>query len=194
MEDFEIIQAVRRGDREAYAELVRRYEARVRGLCVSLLLNTAEADDAAQDVFLKVFTSLKTYRQDASFSAWIYRIASNHCLDVLRKRKRRKTESLDELTDQTDEGTGRDEPRAAEIEDPGSVRNDERALAFRVLSYLPAEQRELLMLREVEGLRYDEIAVVLKCSVEAVRARLHRARRLLHEKSRHFSIPDASTK
>ncbi len=85
------------------------------------------------------------------------------------------------------------EPRAATVEDPASAQNDERAMAFRVLSYLPADQRELLILREVEGLRYDEIAGVLKCSVEAVRARLHRARRLLQEKARHFSATDAFT-
>ena len=68
-----------------------------------MLLNREEADDAAQDVFVKAFASLRQYKRNVSFPAWLHRIASNHCLDILRKRKRQKTDSLDSLMDQTDE-------------------------------------------------------------------------------------------
>ncbi len=194
IEDLEIIDAVIKGDREAYAALVREYQTRVRGLCLSILLNAAEADDAAQDVFVKALSSLASYRKDSSFSSWLYRIASNHCMDQLRKRKRQKTDSLDRVTDNDDGEAGAFQPRMAEPSESLIEKTERLAGVMQVLSSLPADYREVLVLREVEGLSYEAIRVILKCSLDAVKTRLHRARHLLQDKSRHFLHSQSSSK
>ena len=185
IEDFQIIQVVLKGNHEAYAELVRAYHARVRSHCLSMLLDQSESEDAAQETFLKAFTSLHQYKKDLSFPAWLHRIASNHCLDVLRKRKRQRTDSLDTLMDQ--KGDNLD---SLEVEGSGGAwveKAEKLNLAFKALSCLTVEQRQILFLRDVDGLRYDQIGSVLQCSLDAVKARLRRARQRLIEKARHLS-------
>jgi RNA polymerase sigma-70 factor, ECF subfamily len=185
IDDFAIIQAVIGGDHEAYAELVRRYHSRILTLCYSLLLNAAEAEDAAQEVFVKAFASLPRYRQTATFLTWLSRVASNHCLDVLRKRKRQKTDSLDGMLERSNE-TGAPIPEMAAPKDLSTEKTENTAMALKVMAQLTPEQRQILTLREVDALSYEEIAAVLQCSVEAVRARLRRARLELQSKARHF--------
>src|SRR5471030_797501 len=92
--DNDVIARVLAGSRDEYAELIRRHHARVLGLCVSMLGPSA-AEDAAQEVFLKAYDRLKDFRRDSAFSTWLYRVASNHCLDALRRDARRRTESLE---------------------------------------------------------------------------------------------------
>ncbi len=180
IEDIEIIERVLGGDRDAYAELVRRHEGKVRGLCVSLLSDRDEGEDAAQDAFIKAYRALGTFRRDAAFSTWIHRIALNRCRDLLRQRGRRKTESWDSLVEE-----GRED--LAKLFDGGSGKVlEDRDLVDRVLSCLSPEERAVLLLREKEQLSYLEIADVLDCSLDAVKARLRRARQALNEKLRHF--------
>jgi RNA polymerase sigma-70 factor (ECF subfamily) len=151
-----------------------------------MLLDAAEADDAAQEVFVKAFASLRQYKRDLSFAAWLYRIASNTCLDLLRKRKRQKTDSLDGLVDQQGDHFEGLASRGADSGDSILEKEDRLKMALRVLSYLSADQRQILVLREVDGLRYDEIASILHCSLDAVKARLRRARLQMQERARHF--------
>lgn len=186
MEDFQIIQAVLKGDREAYAELIRAHHARILSLCLSMLLDRSEADDAAQEVFVKAFASLYQYKQDLSFQAWLYRIASNHCLDLLRKKKRQKTDSLDSLLEQKGDHLEDLAARTADLGRRIEEKEEKVQLALRVLSYVSPEQRQILILRELDGLSYEEISAVLHCSLDAVKARLKRARQQLQEKARHF--------
>lgn len=186
-EDLEIVRAVLAGDREAYADLVRAHQARVRGLCLSLLLNATEADDAAQDVFIKAYESLSKFRHDSSFSTWLCRIASNHCLDLLRKKSRHKTDSLDALLEQKGEQIRRLLVTAQEIPDSSEALHGEKTeLIQKVLGALPMDHREILILREAQGLSYEEIGSILGCSLDAVKARLRRARQRMEEKFRHF--------
>jgi RNA polymerase sigma-70 factor (ECF subfamily) len=192
MDENQVIQDVLNGDREAYAELVRFYHPRVYNLCLSLLLNPSEADDAAQEVFVKAFTSLTKHKPDLSFAAWLHRIASNHCLDLLRKRKRQKTDSLDNLLSlggDSFEGSSRN---LMDPEDRTLERGDQLHLAMNALAALTVDQREVLVLREVEGLSYEEIGLTLECSLDTVKSRLHRARQHLLEKARHFSQEGSS--
>jgi RNA polymerase sigma-70 factor, ECF subfamily len=178
MEDFKIVQTVLGGDREAYAELVRAYHPAVLNTCRSLLLSPAEAEDAAQETFLKAYASLSQYKENHSFPAWLHRIASNHCLDILRKKKRQKTDSLDALLE-----TG-GEPLPPLSSEDG---DENTQLALKALSSLPPEQRQILALRELDDLSYEQIADVLKCSIDAVKTRLYRARNSLQKKAQHFS-------
>jgi RNA polymerase sigma-70 factor (ECF subfamily) len=158
-----------------------------------MLLSKADADDAAQEVFLKAFASLHKYTKDLSFSAWLYRIASNHCLDVLRKKKRQKTDSLDSLIEKRGE---QEEDFLLGVPDPAEALDEKAskvALALKALSFLSVDQRQILILREVEGLHYEQICSVMGCSLDAVKARLRRARQKLQEEARHFS-PENSFK
>ena len=181
-DDLSIIQKVIEGDRGAYAELVGRYQDRIFRLCRSLLRSTSDAEDAAQEVFLKAYTSLGRFQKTASFYTWLYRIASNHCLDVIRSSKRRPAESWDALLEEQGEkmhellSPAADPRRAMEASE----------LIGRILALLRPNYRLILTLREIEGLSYQEISDVLDCSIDSVKAQLRRGRAELEERARHF--------
>ena len=183
MEDSDLIGRIRSGDGEAFADLVRQYQARVIRLCTSILSDAALAEDAAQDIFLKTYRALNAFRGDASFSSWLYRIAANHCKDLLRRRAREKTESWDALVEKHGDQI---QGLLAVTKDPVPTAADTE-LVDKVLSCLAPDYRIILTLREVQGLSYEEIAQALRCSLDAVKARLRRARQALQENLRHFS-------
>lgn len=158
IDDRAIIQKVLEGDREAYAELVRRHSCRVIALCSALLSDPVQAEDAAQEVFLKAYRSLKSYRGGSAFSTWLYRLTFNYCTDLLRRRGRQRMEPMEmEIVPDP-----RPNPQK-EWEADDTVR--------RLLDSLPEEAKTILILREIQGLNYEEIAEVLSCSVDAVKAR-----------------------
>src|SRR5262249_871335 len=153
------------GDRNAFAELIRRHHAKVMGLCLSMLRNGSLAEDAAQEVFIKAYRSLGRFSGDSSFSTWIYRIAANHCLDILRHEAREKKESLDSLLERQGDHAHRlftaapDAPLTAEDDD----------LIQRLLRSLPPDYQLILTLREIQGLSYKELTEALDCSLDAVK-------------------------
>ena len=186
-DDIEIIRSVVRGDAEAYAVIVRRYQDRVLRLCFSIL-GGMDAEDAAQEVFLKAYDSLDRFRMEASFSTWLYAIAYRHCLNLLDKRNRRKTESLDALKEKMGE---RADSLAAEPERSG--REDAAAAVRPLLEGLSHDERAILALRELEALSYKEIARTLGISVDAVKIRLFRARAAFREAARSRNFPRPET-
>jgi RNA polymerase sigma-70 factor, ECF subfamily len=183
IKEHDLIPKILSGDTAAYAEIVRTHQAKVLGLCASLLGNATQAEDAAQEVFIKAHQSLRSFRGDSAFSTWLYRITANHCKDLLRKRSRERTESLDAMMEETAEGIQKFfEPSS----DPrGALGASD--LIEKLLSSLSPEERLVLTLREVQGLSYREISKTLECTLDAVKARLKRARQTLEEKVRHFS-------
>lgn len=182
MDDSAIIRRVLAGEREAFAVLVRKYEVRVRGYCVNTLRDVGLAEDAAQEIFLKAFQGLERFRGDSAFSSWLYRISVNHCRDLLRKSARRKTESWERLIEE--EG---DKIEALLTTSAASPPTSEHAeVLHRVLALLPEACREVLLLREVQGLSYEELAAALGCSLDAVKGRLKRARQKVVERLRHL--------
>lgn len=146
-----------------------------------MLGDEASADDAAQEVFIKAYQALASFKGNASFSTWLYRIASNHCLDLLRKRKREKSESWENLIEK--EG---DKIEALLAVAPEAAQSDRAETAAKVLSFLSERAREVIVLREMHGLSYQEMAEALGCTLDAVKARLKRARQELNEKLRHL--------
>ena len=152
-------------------------------LCVSLLGNETEAEDAAQEIFFKAYRSLASFRKESAFSTWLYRIATNHCRDLLRKRSRHKTESIEKMLEEAGDAAER-----ILTPSPNSRSATENAdLIEQILSRISPDERLILTLREVQGLSYQEMAEVLRCSLDAVKARLRRARETLEEQARHFS-------
>jgi len=183
--DSQLVEAATGGDQAAFAELVRRHETRVRRLAAGMLLDAVEADDAAQEVFLKAWRQLARFRGDAAFGTWLHRITVNHCKDRLRQRSRRSWLSLDALI----ERLKGEPPEAAGPADTATRRTDAGDELARLLGGLNADQRAVLLLREQDGLSYDEIATTLDITLDAVKARLKRARAAALEGARHFEPP-----
>ncbi|MCB4755840.1 MAG: sigma-70 family RNA polymerase sigma factor [Elusimicrobia bacterium] len=181
-DDDKIVRAVLSGNRDSYATLVRRYQAQVLRSCLVLLANPVEAEDAAQDVFIKAYESLAGFHGESSFPTWLYRITHNHCMDLLRKKKRQKTDSLDNLVeDRHDTGE-----KLLDVNRTKPSSQDYQDLINEVMSTLSPDYKEILALREVGGFTYEEMASYLRCTLDAVKARLRRARQELREKARHF--------
>jgi RNA polymerase sigma-70 factor (ECF subfamily) len=168
--DQELVARCRNGDREAFATLVRKYQSKVLTLATRILDNRTEAEDIAQDIFVKIFQSLQDFRGASRFSTWIYRITVNHCLNHLRRRTRQQQTLV--MT----------EPVEWRQESPASnpyktLEQKERwALVQAKLQELSVEHRTIILLRDFEGLPYDEIADVLQLESGTVKSRLHRAR------------------
>jgi RNA polymerase sigma-70 factor (ECF subfamily) len=180
-EDLECIAAVRAGSREAFAMLVSKYQTRVRTFCYNVLLDRTSAEDAAQEVFLKVFYRLDGFRGDAQFSTWLYRIAVNHCRDILRKGKRNRAASWDQMA------PGKQDAVSLRSEQCSTEHTFEsRDLVTKIFAHLSPEYREVLCLRDVQDLSYEQIARTLNCTLDTVKGRIKRARAELLSLSRRF--------
>jgi RNA polymerase sigma-70 factor (ECF subfamily) len=167
--DEELIEACRAGETSAFDVLVGRWEDRIRGAAYRVLGSEDEARDVAQEAFLKAYRGLAGFKQEARFSSWLYQIALNLSRDRLRRRKTRATVSLDEM-----EEAG---PVMAETRPGAHERLVERDLAHtvrRAIEALPEEQREVVILKEYEGLTFLEIAQALEVPVSTVKTRLYR--------------------
>jgi RNA polymerase sigma-70 factor (ECF subfamily) len=188
--DGELVQRARDGDREAFRELVERYQRRISTLALGMLRNREDALDVVQETFTKAYQSLDRFKGDASFYTWTYRIAVNLCIDHQRREAKlplatneprqgerstdRAEDALAALPDSSEQGDPYQRTRDAEI-----ARNLHRAIAD-----LTPEHRAVILLREVDGLSYEEISHVLEVPKGTVMSRLHYARRQLQERLR----------
>lgn len=169
------VEAALDGDNKAFGKLVERYQKKVYGLAFGILRNREDAWDVAQDAFVKAYKNLSTYEGNAAFYTWLYRITYNLSLDVLRSKGRRATE---ELTEQTQEAAGDDSPRP-EHPSETAERRELAEVVTQAMSKLTEKHRAIIVLREIEGLSYEEMADVLQISKGTVMSRLFHARRNL---------------
>lgn len=170
MEDAALLSRARDGDVDAFAELVRRYEHRVRVVLFRLLDDDRDVEEATQDVFVQAWRNLGRFRGDAAVFTWLYRIAVNEALARLR-RKRLPTTDIDDV--------GETAPLAADpSSEPHHAAEGEELRSFLAacIRALPPEYRAPLVLRDVAGLSNQEVAEVLELSVPAAKSRIHRAR------------------
>jgi RNA polymerase sigma-70 factor (ECF subfamily) len=179
-EERRLIDAAQRGEVESFNALVRLYEGRVYNLCYRMLGDADSAADAAQDAFLSAFRNLRSFR-GGSFRSWLLRIATNTCYDVLRARKRRPTTSLDIDSDAEDDGSPLQIADTAEAPDDFALRRELAAAIQRGLADLPEEQRLILVLSDIQGLAYEEIAEVTGANLGTVKSRLSRGRARLRD-------------
>jgi RNA polymerase sigma-70 factor (ECF subfamily) len=173
-EDLRLVQSVQSGNRDAYRELVERYRRRVMALALEVTRSAEDAEDVAQETFVKAFLSLKDFKGQSSFYTWLYRIALNMAIDVRRKVTRqggRNTE-FDERTT-----VGVIDQKPDESPDRVLERKQDARLLDSALRELSEEHRVVLTLREIDGLSYDEIADVVGISKGTVMSRLHYARK-----------------
>ncbi len=172
-DDAALIEQVRSGDTSAFEPLVRKYQEKVYRLCCSFV-GASAAEDAAQEIFVKVFESLDQFKSKSSFATWLYRVAANHCLNIIAKRKRERLESLDAIVEHYGDSAGQLKDGADSI-----AVAENREYLKSLLVQLPPDQKTALILREVNGLSYQELADTLEISMDAVKVRLFRARQSL---------------
>ena len=177
-EERRIIAQVCAGDTNAFEALVVAYQKQVYNLALRTVGNEEDAADMTQEVFLRAYRALGTFRGESKFSVWLYRIVSNVCLDFLRAKKRRQTVSLS-VTDDDGEDTELD--IADESKSPERIfeRAMTRDAVRRGLAALTPEYRQILILRELQGMSYEEIAEVLGLESGTVKSRIFRARKKL---------------
>jgi len=177
-EDADLIRRCRTGDPRAFRELVRRYERPVFSVLMRVVRRPEDAEDLAQETFVRVYRALDRYDPSRPFTAWLFTIASRLAIDHLR-RKRLPTFSLS----QADPGSS--EERTIDVEDPGlqpdeaTSHREEEAQTQSLIDSLPEHYRIVVLLRHQQDLSYEEIAEALQLPLGTVKARIHRARALL---------------
>jgi RNA polymerase sigma-70 factor (ECF subfamily) len=164
-----------RGEEPAFEELVRRHQQRVFALVGGILRRQEDVEDIAQQVFLKVYLSLRKFDQRAAFSTWLYKITVNECWDYLRKKKVRP---LVYESDLSEEQVSRLDGivSAERVSLNPNERAEVKQLLERMLDRLPEQDRQLLVLKEIEGFSVQELAEILDLNVNTVKVRLFRAR------------------
>lgn len=184
-----LIERCRQGSEDAFSELVELYQNKVYTMCMHLTGNPEDARDLAQEAFIRVYHSLPGFRGQSAFTTWLYRIIFNLWSNELRKRKKNCAVSLDAPI-QTEEGEIQRTP-ADEAHNPELVLEamEERSLVWEALDSLSQEQRTVLVLREMHGYSYDEIARGLGWSPGTVKSRLNRARMHLKEQLLQLTKP-----
>ena len=192
MKEELLLEKARQGDQEAFGELVRLYEKKVYALTLRMCKNPDDAAEAAQEAFLAAWQGLKFFRGEASFSTWLYRLASNACVDLLRKEQRHKAAAGPSLNDaDTYIEVADDAATPQEL----AERSELREQIEEGLQSLSPEHREVLILRELHQLSYDEIAQTLDLDTGTVKSRISRGRKALRNfllQSGNFSPPGAS--
>lgn len=173
-DDFQLVEAFRKGDEKAFEELIRRYQRQVANLIYLTLGNREEVDDLAQEVFIRVYRSLHRFEHGASVFSWIYRITMNLCIDEIRRRKIKRTLSLEFFTDHTLERERQSKESSTAQDD--ILLQEKKRMVSNALQRLSPLHRQIILLREYEDLTYEEIAKTLRISTQAVKSRIFRAR------------------
>jgi RNA polymerase sigma-70 factor (ECF subfamily) len=175
-EDRELVRRAQAQDKEAFEELVRRHQHRVFAVAGGILRRREDAEDIAQQVFVKAYFSLKRFDQRAAFSTWLYKITVNECWDLLRKRKVRPLVYESDLSEEQARQFGATDERTSGEPDI-SEKLVARERVQNLMAGLDERDRAMLILKEVEGFAVEEIAEILGLNANTVKVRLFRARR-----------------
>lgn len=185
--ESELLQECRRGDRAAFQELVERYQRKIISLALGMVHNPDDAMEIAQETFVKAFENIANFKGESSVYTWLYRIAVNKAIDFRRRQRRQSTVSLETPRPDLD----RDQSYEESIKEERPFGPDQRAHAQQVaervaeaIEELTPDHKAVILLREVEGLSYEEISRVMQCSKGTVMSRLHYARKRLQKRLR----------
>ena len=173
-DEKELIQRAGRGDAYAFEQLMTAHESRMYAVALRMCGNREDAQDCLQEAMLRVYRSLNGFKGQSSFSTWVYRITMNSCLDELRRRKSRSAASLDAMLENgfapSDEG---DTPEES------SLRSEQKRVIEKAIARLPEDMRSAIILRDIQGCSYDEIAKALGANVGTIKSRISRGREKL---------------
>lgn len=184
MEDRELIRKFLEGEKGCFDELILRYQGMVFNLCKKMLGNYEEALDVSQDIFLKLYESIESFRHEAKFSTYLYRITLNFCKNRLRSLRRYQKSEAFCLDDPIDTAEG-EVKRELASKDPSPRDNleakEKQKVILNALEALKEEYKEIIVLKEIEGLKYEDIAEILGIDLGTVKSRLSRAREALKQ-------------
>ena len=180
--EAELIQQSQAGSLDAFEQLLLLYEKRIYAIAYKYMGNHEDASDMAQEALIKAYQSIRHFRGDAAFGTWLGKITANRCLDELRKRKNIQLTSLEE-TLELEEGSVKKELESPLVTpEDHAVQQETTAYMQGLIDSLKPEYRIVIILRELEGYSYEEIADLLQCSLGTVKSRISRARIYLKEK------------
>jgi len=193
MDEKELVKKLKQGKSEFFPELISKYKGVVFGHAMSYLRNAQDAEDVTQEIFVNIFNYIKNFRGDSSLSTWIYRITVNTCKNKLKQVSRLRSHIADEPAENPEDGPAESMVsciREKEEKEPDNVfvSNEVRNTVYRRMGELPEEQRQVITLRDIDGLSYEEIAKITKQSVQAVKSKLFRARENLRAKLKNDGI------
>ena len=176
-----LIDKAKDGNVEAFEEIVNIYQKKVYNIALRMLGNREDANELAQEVFIKVYKALPSFKGNSSFSTWLYRVTMNVCTDELRKRKNKNVVYLEEKVNYNNEEID----RQIEDESLGPPEQYEkkrlREAVIKSINLLPQDQKIVIVLRDIHGFDYRQISEILKCPEGTIKSRLNRARKALKE-------------
>jgi RNA polymerase sigma-70 factor (ECF subfamily) len=187
LSDHQLIEATKRGDEAAFAEIVSRYRNPLTNYLFRMLSDYEEAVDLAQETFVRVYFAIERYHTDYAFSTYIYRIATNLAISEIRKKRRRKLLSLTSFF-QTDDNETQEfhPPDGKSLPDEDLIETERNRTIEKAISTLPDKYRAPIVLREIQELSYEEIAQILGLGLGTTKSRISRARALLREKLKQY--------
>ena len=181
MDETVLIQKSQQGDMDAFEQLVLLYEKKVYTIAYKYMGNHEDASDMAQEALIKAYQSIGSFRGEAAFGTWLGRITANKCLDVLRKRQRVQVTSLDDEVELEEGSVKKELASEAVTPEEHTVQQETVQYVQDMIGQMREEYRIVLVLRELEGHSYEEIASMLSCSLGTVKSRISRARNYLKE-------------
>jgi len=182
----ELLERAKNGEIEAFEKLVEGYQKKVFNIALRLIGSHDDASEAAQEVFVKVFKSINKFKGEAAFSTWIYSITRNVCMDELRKKKNKNVVSLDEEIKLPDGDVKREVEDDKPTPEVITEKNELRAVVRKAILSLSEDHKTMIVLRDLQGMSYEEISKVFKCPEGTVKSRINRARQALKEKLKDY--------
>ncbi len=182
MDEAQLIKGIQQGDRKSFQILVETYQRMVVNTCLGIVHNQADAEDLAQDVFLEIFRTAENFRGDSKLSTWLYRIATNRSLNLIRNNKRKRFfQSIEETFTGGRNRTREISENRADQPDQNMADEQRSDLLHRAIDRLPEKQRIAFTLNKYEELPYQQIAEIMEISLASVESLIHRAKKNLQE-------------
>ena len=171
-----LLKRAQKGDSRAFEELIAPHEGRIYAIALRMMGNHEDAQDCAQDAMIHIYRSLGSFRGQSTLSTWVYRVTTNTCLDELRRRKSRRQTSLESLVEE-----GWSPTDAGDTPEMHALQTEKQSALNAAIQSLPPDMRAAIVLRDIKGFSYDEIAEILDANVGTIKSRISRGREKLRE-------------